>query len=86
MPLPKQQTNWVARIVALLILSVVAGLMVPLALLLHALHAPDLVIYPAMTLWVVFVLFSALWTISVWAPVRGRKIVDRVLKTPWLFG
>lgn len=86
MPLPKQQTNWVARLVVLLILGVVAGLFVPLSLLLHALHAPDLVVYPAITFWVVLMLYTALWTISVWAPVRGRKIVDRVLKTPWLFG
>lgn len=75
-----------ARIVVLLILGVVTALMVPLGLLLHALHAPDYVVYPAITVWVVFVLFTALWTISVWAPVRGRKIVGRVLKTPWLFG
>lgn len=86
MPLPRQQTNWMARIVVLLILGVVAGLMVPLVLLLHALHAPDWVVYPAITVWAILVLFAALWTISVWAPVRGRKIVDRVLKTPWLFG
>ncbi len=86
MPLPKQRTNWVARLVVLLIFGAMTGLFLPLTWLLHALHAPNFVVYPVLTVWIVFALFSLLWTISVWAPVRGKKLVDVVLKTPWLFG
>lgn len=86
MPLPKQQTNWVARFAVLLIFGAVTGLVMPLTWLLHALHAPHFVVYPAVTVWVVLVLFSLLWTIIVWAPVRGKKLVDLVLKTPWYLG
>lgn len=86
MPLPKQRTNWAARLVVLLIFGAMIGLFLPLTWLLHTLHAPNFVVYPVLTFWVVLALFSLLWTISVWAPVRGKKLVDVVLKTPWLFG
>ncbi len=86
MPLPKQRTNWAARFVVLLIFGAMIGLFLPLTWLLHTLHAPHFVVYPVLTVWVVLALFSLLWTISVWAPVRGKRLVDVVLKTPWLFG
>lgn len=86
MPLPKQRTNWAARLVVLLIFGAIAGLLVPLTWLLHTLHAPNFVAYPVLIIWVVLAFCSLLWTISVWAPVRGKKLVDAVLKAPWLLG
>ncbi len=86
MPLPKQQSNWAARIVVMLITAVAIGLVFPLAWLLHRTVAPDFVLYPVMTIWVVLVPMCTLWSISVWAPVRGRKLVALVLKSPWFFG
>ncbi len=86
MPLPKQRTNWAARLVMLLIFGAMVGLFLPLTWLLATLHAPNFVIYPVVTVWVVLALLSLLATISVWAPVRGKKLVDAALKTPWWFG
>ena len=69
----------------LLIFGVVIGLVLPLTWLLHTMRAPDFVVYPLLTVWVVLVLYSGLLAISVWAPVRGKKLVEQVLKTPWLW-
>lgn len=85
MPLPKPQINWLARFVVLLICGATIGLFVPIVWLLSVLHAPDLLVYPVLAFWVVMVIVSTLWMISVWAPVLGKKIADRVLKTPWSF-
>ncbi len=86
MPLPKQQTDWVGRIVVLLVLCAAIGCVLPLTWLLRVLHAPDWVAYPALTVWVMLVPLSALWAITVWAPVRGKKLAELVLKTPWFLG
>jgi len=84
MPLPKQRTNWAARLVVVLLFCAMAGLLLPLTWLLGTLHAPDFVAYPVLAIWVVLALYGLLWTISVWAPVRGKKLVSDFLKTPWL--
>jgi hypothetical protein len=79
MPLPKQQTNWGARIVVLLVVVMAIGLIFPLTWLIRPLHSPAFVVYLLATIWFCLVLLSVLWAISVWAPVRGRKLVDRLV-------
>ncbi len=85
MALPKSQTNGLARVVVLLLCAAMIALFIPIVWLLSALHAPEWLIYPVVSLWLLMVIFSALWTIVVWAPERGKKLADCVLKTPWLF-
>jgi hypothetical protein len=85
MPLPKQQINWLARVVVLLICVAVIALMLPVVWLLRMLSAPTWLVAPAIALHVAFALLSLLWTISVWFPDRGRKMFERFLKTPWFF-
>ncbi len=86
MPLPKQQIDWVGRIVVLLIFGSAIACVRPLIWLLGVLRAADWVAYAALTLWIFLVLLCALWGIVVWAPVRGKKLADLVLRTPWFFG
>jgi len=85
MPLPKSQTNWLARLVVLLICAAIVGLFIPIVWLLNALHVREWLIYPVLSLWLVMVVLSILWTIAVWAPEREKKIVKCVLRTPWSF-
>ena len=76
MPLPKPQTNWLARIVVLLITAVTIGLVFPLAWLLHLSHTADFVVRLVIAIWLVLVLLSALWTITVWAPAFAKKLAN----------
>lgn len=86
MPLPKPETNWAARIVVLLICGAAIAIVAPVVWLLGSVNAPDFIVYPVLAIWFVTALLSALWVVSVWAPVRGMKVAERILKTPWILG
>jgi hypothetical protein len=80
MPLPKPQINWIARFAVLLIGTAMIGLIAPILWLLSVLHAGEWLLALIVTIWVVVVVLSVLLVIAVWAPERGRKFAELVLK------